>query len=47
MHNYRINETMSQNIQSLNEQNVDNVQYKISRDRPTNEAQGELKVETA
>jgi hypothetical protein len=34
---------MSQNIQSFNEQDVDNVQYKISRDHPTKEAQGELK----
>jgi hypothetical protein len=25
------NETMPQNIQSVNEQNVDNVQYKINR----------------
>jgi hypothetical protein len=40
-----INETMSQNMQSLNKQNVDNVQYKISRDHPTSEAQGELKGE--
>ncbi len=37
-----INETMSQNIQSLNEQNVDSVQYRISRDCPTDKGQGEL-----
>jgi hypothetical protein len=34
---------MSQNIQSLTEQNVDNVQYKISRDHPTNKAHWELR----
>jgi hypothetical protein len=38
---------MSQNMQSLNEQNADNVQYKMSRDHPGKEAQGELKEETA
>jgi hypothetical protein len=32
--NNESNETMSQNMQSLKEQNVDNVQYRISRDRP-------------
>jgi hypothetical protein len=36
---------MSQNIQSFNEQNVDNGQYKISRDHPTKEEQGEPKGE--
>jgi hypothetical protein len=32
-------------MQSINNQNVDNVHYKISRDHPTSEAQGELKGE--
>jgi hypothetical protein len=41
--NNGINETISQNMLSLNKQNVNNVQSKIVRDRPTNEAQGELK----
>ncbi len=30
--NNRINEILSQNMQSLNKQNVDKVQYKINRD---------------
>jgi hypothetical protein len=32
---------MSQKMQSINKQIIDNVQYKISRNIPTNEAQGE------
>jgi hypothetical protein len=31
---------MSQNIQTLNEQNVDNVQYSISRDHPEMKLRG-------
>jgi hypothetical protein len=34
---------MSQNIQSSNEQNENSVKYTLSKDRPTNESQGELK----
>ncbi len=34
-------------MQSLNKQNVNNEHYKISRDRPNNEAKGELKGKTA
>jgi hypothetical protein len=41
--NNRINETMTKNVQSFKKQNVNSVQYKTSRDHPTNEAQGELK----
>jgi hypothetical protein len=45
--NNRLNETIEQNMQSLNKQNVNNVQYKISRDYPKTEAQRELKGKTA
>ncbi len=38
---------MSQNIQSLKEQNVDKVPYKINGDCLTNEGQGKLKGKTA
>jgi hypothetical protein len=34
---------MSQKIQSLKEQHMNSVQYTISKDRPTNEAPGDLK----
>jgi hypothetical protein len=33
----------SKYVQSLNEQSVDNVQHKKSRDHPTNVSPGELK----
>jgi hypothetical protein len=45
--NNGIKETMSQNIQSLIGQNVNSVQYTISRDHPSNETQRELKEEIA
>jgi hypothetical protein len=38
---------MSQNIPSLNEQNVNSAQYQTSRDRPINVVQGELMGENA
>jgi hypothetical protein len=43
----RINEEISRNKQSLNEQNVNNVQFKMSSDCSTNEAQRELEVKSA
>jgi hypothetical protein len=39
--------TIVHNMWSLNKQNVNNEQYKISRDRPNNKAKGELKGKTA
>jgi hypothetical protein len=35
---------MSQKRQSFNKQNINNAQYKISRDSPSNEAQRELEA---
>jgi hypothetical protein len=38
--NNRIIETMSQDLQSINKQNLKNVQYKISRDYPKMKLRG-------
>jgi hypothetical protein len=38
--NDRINYTISQNMQSLNEKNVNNVQHRISRDHPKRSSEG-------